>query len=144
MHRLPQVKCDERANQCANCEKLHLECQYDRTSPSRKSRSGRRIARACNNCRTSRSKCTGERPVCSVCRQVSLDCSYEDAAASSTPIRTPLSSGPMSTSSESQSVSRAQKTGAFSQTQNDMPRAAVAWYASNPSPFEYLILTSTG
>jgi hypothetical protein len=85
---LEQVKCDERPNGCANCEKLHLECSgYQRASnPVRGG--GKRTYRSCNNCRLARCKCSGDRPVCVACRENNLQCSYENTpkpSSSSTP-----------------------------------------------------------
>jgi hypothetical protein len=89
------VKCDERPGSCINCEHLQLACSTDnstypqvhqiRHSP----RSGRsslaasgmfkrkRTYRSCPECRSSKTKCTGERPYCLRCREKGLQCIYE-------------------------------------------------------------------
>lgn len=43
------------------------------TRPSKR----RRIYRACDQCRRRKSKCDGEQPVCSICRQANRTCTYE-------------------------------------------------------------------
>lgn len=42
----------------------------------------RRVALACNACRTRKSRCNGERPKCSLCRNLGFDCQYEPAESS--------------------------------------------------------------
>ncbi|KAJ6104846.1 hypothetical protein N7523_011166 [Penicillium sp. IBT 18751x] len=41
----------------------------------------RRIRQACANCRRKKTKCSGERPICSLCRRNRLACIYEPYAA---------------------------------------------------------------
>lgn len=83
------MKCDERPNGCANCERLHLECPgYHRPGPTSstadeppaRGRRDRRTGQSCSGCRIAKSKCSGERPVCERCRDNSLQCSYQDSA----------------------------------------------------------------
>ena len=42
----------------------------------------RRVALACNACRTRKSRCNGERPKCSLCQNLGFDCQYEPAESS--------------------------------------------------------------
>ena len=42
----------------------------------------RRVALACNACRTRKSRCNGERPKCSLCRNLGFDCQYEPTDSS--------------------------------------------------------------
>ena len=42
----------------------------------------RRVALACNACRTRKSRCNGERPKCSLCKNLGFDCQYEPAESS--------------------------------------------------------------
>ncbi|EAA66443.1 hypothetical protein AN9376.2 [Aspergillus nidulans FGSC A4] len=62
--RARKVKCDERPEGCANCERLQLECSgYGRSAVQRSgTRRARRTYRSCTNCRLRRAKCSGERP----------------------------------------------------------------------------------
>ena len=82
-----QVKCDERPGRCANCERLQLVCTgYNRlpagtTVPQelpRRTEKSRRTTRACQRCRVSKIKCSGERPSCASCSLNNLACSYTD------------------------------------------------------------------
>ncbi|KAL3433362.1 fungal-specific transcription factor domain-containing protein [Aspergillus tetrazonus] len=75
-----QVKCDERPEGCANCERLQLECSgYGRSAVQRSgTRRARRTYRSCTNCRLRRAKCSGERPACMRCRSRHLECQYGD------------------------------------------------------------------
>ncbi|KAL4912097.1 fungal-specific transcription factor domain-containing protein [Aspergillus aurantiobrunneus] len=78
--RARKVKCDERPDGCANCERLLLQCSgYGRStiSPSHTQRQARRTYRSCTACRLGRAKCSGERPACSRCLQKLLQCQYE-------------------------------------------------------------------
>jgi hypothetical protein len=90
-----QVKCDERPGECANCERLRLVCsgystassahpertaaQYSETN--RNGTEGRtkrkRTYRSCTTCRSSKIKCSGNRPTCLRCQQKKLGCVYE-------------------------------------------------------------------
>ncbi|KAH8901339.1 hypothetical protein GQ53DRAFT_630743, partial [Thozetella sp. PMI_491] len=77
-----KVKCDERPNGCANCERLHLECSGYHQSVQRPDASdiraprSKRVYRSCNACRVARTKCSGERPTCAACRELSRLCSF--------------------------------------------------------------------
>ena len=42
----------------------------------------RRVALACNACRTRKSRCNGERPKCSLCQNLGFDCQYEPTDSS--------------------------------------------------------------
>ena len=42
----------------------------------------RRVALACNACRTRKSRCNGERPKCSLCSNLGFDCQYEPTDSS--------------------------------------------------------------
>ncbi|CBF87498.1 uncharacterized protein ANIA_11216 [Aspergillus nidulans FGSC A4] len=78
--RARKVKCDERPEGCANCERLQLECSgYGRSAVQRSgTRRARRTYRSCTNCRLRRAKCSGERPACMRCRSRHLECRYGD------------------------------------------------------------------
>jgi hypothetical protein len=100
-HRLihGKVKCDERPGGCSNCERLGLLCaNYNITSQERLgdrivhresqgaplsqntdgSRPKRgRLYRSCVECRISKTKCNGLRPVCLRCQQRKIQCIYE-------------------------------------------------------------------
>ncbi|KAJ0415041.1 fungal-specific transcription factor domain-containing protein [Aspergillus carlsbadensis] len=78
-----QVKCDERPNGCANCERLQLDCSrhgqpFSRLSSSRPK--SRRTFRSCTECRVRRAKCSGDRPACSRCRDKRVECRYGNGA----------------------------------------------------------------
>ncbi|KAL4749475.1 hypothetical protein BDW72DRAFT_204741 [Aspergillus terricola var. indicus] len=78
--RARKVKCDERPNGCANCERLQLDCSgYGRSAVQRSdTRRARRTYRSCTNCRLRRAKCSGERPACIRCRSKHVVCRYGD------------------------------------------------------------------
>ncbi|RDW84021.1 uncharacterized protein DSM5745_04347 [Aspergillus mulundensis] len=75
-----QVKCDERPNGCANCERVSVECPgYGRPIVRRSDTPrARRTYRSCADCRLRRVRCSGERPACSRCRDKQLQCHYLD------------------------------------------------------------------
>lgn len=75
---LPQVKCDGRPNGCRNCERLHLTCVDDSSSTATLplTLGSIRTYRSCTNCRSSKTKCNGDRPRCSRCVARSMDCVY--------------------------------------------------------------------
>lgn len=83
------MKCDERPGQCGNCARLRLVCSSNTASmrlqapdemPSRPETSKRkRTYRSCIGCRTSKTKCSGERPTCQRCTRKDLDCVYSES-----------------------------------------------------------------
>ena len=86
------MKCDERPNGCANCQRLGLDCVgLSSASPSSASAGDgadpaspvairltrtKRTYRSCGSCRVSKTKCDGQRPKCSRCRARSTQCVY--------------------------------------------------------------------
>ncbi|KAH8839492.1 hypothetical protein MCOR27_004796 [Pyricularia oryzae] len=92
-----KVKCDEYPGGCKNCERLDLICPnsnpYLDTSragsasddgnnlvPTSRTQTGirrSRTYRSCGACRGSKSRCSGDRPVCERCRQRGMECVYE-------------------------------------------------------------------
>ncbi|KAF4990060.1 hypothetical protein FDECE_14510 [Fusarium decemcellulare] len=71
------VRCDGGPNPCSNCERLNFACSFATSeSPSRPER--RRGTRACLQCRTQKSKCSGELPACAACRSRDKTCVYPD------------------------------------------------------------------
>ncbi|PTU22327.1 hypothetical protein P175DRAFT_0452587, partial [Aspergillus ochraceoroseus IBT 24754] len=78
--RARKVKCDERPDGCANCERLQLPCLgYNGHPTSRHSdprTRARRTYKSCPECRLARAKCSGERPSCSRCQEKHLQCRY--------------------------------------------------------------------
>lgn len=92
-NRIFQVKCDEKPGICANCERLHLECQKSdgtKIAPPTTSRrlsdlplgevgtKRKRTFRSCAQCRASKARCSGQKPECSRCRQRQVDCVYDE------------------------------------------------------------------
>ena len=88
-----KVRCDEREGICLNCERLGLPCtgavqgasqQSQGTGPNNLSETiglkRKRTFRSCGSCRATKTRCSGERPVCLRCRGKSLQCNYEDAS----------------------------------------------------------------
>ncbi|VUC24396.1 unnamed protein product [Clonostachys rosea] len=137
--RARKVKCDERPNGCANCEKLHLECSgYQRASNPVKG-GGKRTYRSCNNCRLARCKCSGDRPVCVACRENNLQCSYENTAkpsSSSTPSSqrpngAPLTASTPRDSTDDPSHSRRSSVLSASSSVEDSP---LSWLCSHELP----------
>ncbi|KAI6383636.1 hypothetical protein MCOR25_000087 [Pyricularia grisea] len=92
-----KVKCDEYPGGCKNCERLDLICPnsnpYLDTSragsasddgnnlaPTSRTQTGirrSRTYRSCGACRGSKSRCSGDRPICERCRQRGMECVYE-------------------------------------------------------------------
>lgn len=84
-----QVKCDERPGQCGNCARLRLVCsgytssirantQEDKED-SPESSKRKRTYRSCIACRTSKTKCSGERPICQRCQRKGTSCVYSES-----------------------------------------------------------------
>ena len=91
------MKCDERPEGCANCTRLRLVCSGNPSAssehlgrvqslssppPTEPTIKRKRTYRSCINCRTSKIRCSGDKPSCSGCQQKKLRCHYE---AGSTP-----------------------------------------------------------
>ena len=86
--RARKVRCDERTGVCLNCERLGLPCapstEQNPTPPRRPevaSTSGfkrKRTFRSCAGCRASKTRCSGDKPICVRCRERDLSCDYED------------------------------------------------------------------
>lgn len=84
------MKCDERPGECGNCARLRLVCSGYSTPPrSHASESvidhldrskRKRTYRSCAACRTSKTKCSGERPTCQRCQDKSLRCVFAEAS----------------------------------------------------------------
>ena len=92
--RARKVRCDERPGVCFNCERLGLPCAVSTSSSehnephARKSSDGiltsgvkrKRTFRSCAGCRASKTRCSGDRPVCYRCQEKSMQCNYEDSS----------------------------------------------------------------
>ena len=88
--RARKVRCDERTPVCRNCERLALPCTNGTDqiqTPARQSGATaaagfkrKRTFRSCIGCRSSKTRCSGDKPVCVRCRERSLQCDYEDDA----------------------------------------------------------------
>lgn len=90
--RARKVRCDERAGVCQNCERLGLPCTTgagtEKSTTSATSRSvaspatagvkRKRTFRSCIGCRASKTRCSGDKPICVRCKERSLECDYED------------------------------------------------------------------
>lgn len=91
-----KVKCDEKPGICANCERLHLECQKADGTKIAPSAAGTRLSdpplrdvgikrkrtfRSCSQCRASKARCSGQKPKCSRCRQRQVDCIYDEESS---------------------------------------------------------------
>lgn len=113
-----QVKCDERPNGCANCEKLHLECSgYQRQEQASRAHGGKRTYRSCARCRLARIKCSGQRPACAACRENNVLCTFGDNVDS--------------TSATSSNVSGQDRRQAMSETSDETRR--YNWHGSIPT-----------
>ena len=88
--RARKVRCDERTPVCRNCERLALPCANGTDqiqTPARRSEATpiagfkrKRTFRSCVGCRASKTRCSGDKPICVRCRERSLQCDYEDDA----------------------------------------------------------------
>ncbi|CAK1365987.1 putative transcriptional regulatory protein [Cercospora beticola] len=98
--RARKVRCDERPGRCFNCERLGLICapcgkgaaengSSTQNSPQQPVTAAvavnnaaglkrKRTYRSCSDCRASKTRCSGHKPVCVRCRDKSLKCRYED------------------------------------------------------------------
>ncbi|KAF2099073.1 hypothetical protein NA57DRAFT_39491, partial [Rhizodiscina lignyota] len=85
-----QVKCDKRPGRCMQCERLQLDCFGSSEEAVESLVNGRssarvekrtRTYRSCNQCRSSKLKCSGERPKCRRCAARSIACVYDTDSA---------------------------------------------------------------
>ncbi|KAH9209569.1 fungal-specific transcription factor domain-containing protein [Leptodontidium sp. 2 PMI_412] len=96
--RARKVKCDERPGTCLNCDRLSISCSgYGSQTGSRRLQSPghtqapngltkagtarRRIHSSCGACRSSKTRCSGEKPRCLRCIRKDLDCLYKSVPA---------------------------------------------------------------
>ena len=86
--RARKVRCDERRPVCLNCERLNLPCTPSKDQSQTQARrqeptatagfKRKRTFRSCIGCRASKTRCSGDKPVCVRCREKSLQCDYND------------------------------------------------------------------
>lgn len=82
-----QVKCDERPGGCANCERLQLKCPGNDLEqlpsvdelklPPQAGGKRNKTYRSCGQCRASKTRCSGDRPVCLRCKRKNQNCVYD-------------------------------------------------------------------
>ncbi|KAK8093372.1 hypothetical protein PG997_000057 [Apiospora hydei] len=90
--RTRKVRCSGGVPSCSNCERLEYPCSFAAARRGERDGDGdggasatsrqlekRRRPQACAPCRSTKSKCTGERPACESCRTRSKDCVYPDS-----------------------------------------------------------------
>jgi hypothetical protein len=92
--RARKVRCDERPEVCLNCEKLGLPCNGP-AIPSGQTKQAasdtaespvvagvkrKRTFRSCTECRATKTRCSGDKPVCLRCSQKNLSCNYNDSS----------------------------------------------------------------
>lgn len=92
--RARKIRCDERPGVCLNCEKLGLPCTGPAIAQSESGNSAnntpnavvptglkrKRTFRSCTACRGTKTRCSGDRPICVRCREKGLECNYEDSS----------------------------------------------------------------
>lgn len=93
--RARKIRCDERPGVCLNCEKLGLPCSGPIVQPTHRAQATttdtshplstgglkrKRTFRSCTACRATKTRCSGDRPICVRCREKSLQCIYEDSS----------------------------------------------------------------
>lgn len=92
--RARKIRCDERIGVCLNCEKLGLPCSGPSIAQSKDGNSTndgtnvvittglkrKRTFRSCTACRGTKTRCTGDRPICVRCQEKGLQCNYEDSS----------------------------------------------------------------
>lgn len=89
------MKCDEQPGACLNCERLGVECAGYSSGPLSKSMrthlrnkrpdpnfteaglERKRLRESCKSCRTSKTRCSGDRPACTRCHERGFKCHYE-------------------------------------------------------------------
>lgn len=103
--RARKVRCDERKPTCFNCERLGLVCagpsdnlqphhitattpedgdaHYQQPTAGTPISAGsglkrKRTYRSCKECRLSKTRCSGQKPVCGRCLEKKMVCAYED------------------------------------------------------------------
>ena len=98
-----KVRCNGQYPACSNCSRLDFECSFQLAAgqsamiphvfdPPRKYRG----SRACLACRTQKTRCLGEMPVCSACQRRNRTCIYRATRSAKPHIRdTGHSPGPL-------------------------------------------------
>ncbi|KAK9776659.1 hypothetical protein SCAR479_06704 [Seiridium cardinale] len=87
-----KVKCDERPGGCLNCARLNLSCPNardhaqtnDLSDDAAQTQAGLkrlRTFRSCQACRSSKTRCSGDRPTCARCQQRDAECVYDGKQA---------------------------------------------------------------
>ena len=81
------MKCDERLGGCSNCERLQLKCPgndagqlppvQDLKLPPQAGVKRKKTYRSCAQCRASKTRCSGDRPVCLRCSRKHIECIYD-------------------------------------------------------------------
>lgn len=131
------MKCDERINNCLNCEKAALCCPGYPETPEALSTAARRLVRptgeqlkhhtvsgvkrrrlveACLECRRQKERCSADKPTCARCTRTGKECHYQSEQASQVERR--------STRSASSSVSNQNGT-ETSTTENNQPENSI-------------------
>ncbi|KAE8443607.1 hypothetical protein EG329_001540 [Mollisiaceae sp. DMI_Dod_QoI] len=93
--RARKVKCDEHPGACLNCGRLGVDCAGYSSKPLSKSARSqlrakkadhtlteaglerKRLRSSCRPCRKSKTRCSGDRPTCTRCRDKTLKCHYD-------------------------------------------------------------------
>lgn len=95
--RARKVRCDERRPSCFNCERLGLVCagpsdnndskpaglspgtpEQDFAGQQSSGLKRKRTYRSCKECRLSKTRCSGTKPLCGRCLDKKIVCTYED------------------------------------------------------------------
>jgi hypothetical protein len=76
--RARKVRCEGNRPVCSHCERLNLDCSFQRTGHSEPEAiwERRRIRLACTSCHALKARCSGQLPKCQRCRAKGIDCVY--------------------------------------------------------------------
>lgn len=142
--RARKVRCDERTPVCRNCERLALPCangtdqiQTPAQQPNATAAAGfkrKRTFRSCIGCRASKTRCSGDKPICVRCRERSLQCDYEDSAEPAWKEQLRLTAAIQSPSTQASTGGRSDETGR-EQHEYHHGQAAIS-YRSHEDPWD--------
>ena len=75
--RARKVRCEGNRPTCTHCERLNLDCSFQRSGRSEEANwERRRVRLACASCHALKARCSGQLPKCQRCRAKGIDCVY--------------------------------------------------------------------
>jgi hypothetical protein len=135
--RARKVRCEGNRPVCSHCERLSLDCSFQRSDRSESEAvwERRRVRLACASCHALKARCSGQLPKCQRCQTKGIDCVYAPSKrASHNPSSYSLSLSDHASASDTAAYSDASPSG--------HPRMSLPPHVSHhaynaPSPMTY-------